>query len=1040
MKIIRGVFFVILVLFLMNTEQAAAQSEYRSSENTYYWKNRKPYEGYWQQDVHYKMRVKVDDEEESVSGTEQLTYWNNSPDTLYEVYFHLYQNAFIPGSYLHSIRKSGKLVTTFGEYEEKGLGTVIESMACANGIRSQEVINTLLKVVLERPLYPNTSTSFDISFKTYWDKDDKGNIRRRMKTFYHGEEFNQRFKHFDGVHWYPRISVYDRKFGWTTDQHLSKEFYGDYGSFDVEITFPAKYVVEATGKLENRSEVLPDDLRKQIDITNFKTKRDIYTGITEDLKGPSGDGTKTWRFNAVNVHDFAFTADPTYRIGEVILDGIRCIALAQEEHAHLWQPTAEFVSQVVATYNRDFGKYAYPKIVAADARDGMEYPMITLDGGSWPEHKYVIAHEVGHNWFFGMVGNNETYRASMDEGFTQFLTSWSMKSIANINTNPNAMDDAIVFGKYIDHASDENIARLNIHSDHFNSADRHGGGYGQVYYKTATMLYNLQYVLGDKLFQAAMKNYFDQWKICHPYWEDFRNSIIHYSKADLNWFFDEWIENTSYIDYELNSVKKGDKKGTYEIEIHRHGMQMPLDLTVTDKNGVEHLFYIPNTQFQKEDAGTVLPLWLGWGMLNPEYKAIIEVPGGIKNIEIDASGRMADINRLNNSKKNVTVVGFDKMRGMPSDFRKYYLLYRPDFWFNDVDGLKAGIALRGGFNQRRHLVNAKIWYNTGVGADDVEDGNGDPLPLNYNFSYDTRIAKQLDLMVRSRYIDGLTVNEIGVDKVLNDNDNFVVYGRHMMRDNDRFVYHPELWESDQHDISLNMNIIHRYRYLRGNGKIDLGLRTSAIYSDYAYSRVSMEVTNTTAMGKLNFRTRTYAAVLTGTNFNPSTYIMLAGANEEELMDSKYTRSTGIIPDDWMGYSNEFGNFHQSGGLNLRGYSGYAATNNIDNDTFQTHYGTKGASVNAELDFTRFLFKGNSGITKILRPSVYLFGDAGILTSSSKSSDIRLDAGIGSTWAVNLRKGNSPLMIRFDIPFFLNRVPDNDEFVAFRYLIGINRVF
>ena len=126
---------------------------------------------------------------------------------------------------------------------------------------------------------------------------------------------------------------------------------------------------------------------------------------------------------ANNVHDFAFTTDPTYRISEVEWNGIKCIALAQEQNAHAWQPTAKFVANVVKTYSQDFGMYAYPKMVAADARDGMEYPMLTLDGGNWPGHQYVIAHEVGHNWFFGMVGNNETYRACLDEGFTQFLTA-----------------------------------------------------------------------------------------------------------------------------------------------------------------------------------------------------------------------------------------------------------------------------------------------------------------------------------------------------------------------------------------------------------------------------------------------------------------------------------------------------------------------------------------------------------------------------------------------------------------------------------------
>lgn len=1038
MNIKRGILYLFIPVCLLGSTAVFGQGNppFRSAENSLYWKNRMPFEGYWQQDVHYQIKVKIDDETETVGGTEQLTYWNNSPDTLHEVYFHLYQNAFLPGSHLHNMRKAGKLETVFGTYESEGKGTVIESMECTNGIRSQKLYGTVLKLELNRPILPNTSTTFNISFTTYWDKDDKGNIRRRMKTFYHGEEFDKRFKHFDGVHWYPRIAVYDRKFGWTTDEHLGKEFYGDYGAYDVELTFPARYVVEATGELVNRAEVLPDALRNQLDISNFKTKRDIYTGITEELKGE-----KTWKFSALNVHDFAFTADPTYRIGEVMYKGVRCIALAQEENAHNWQPTAEFVSKVVETYSRDFGEYAYPKIVAADARDGMEYPMITLNGGSWPGHKYVIAHEVGHNWFFGMVGNNETYRASMDEGFTQFLTAWSLKNISNIDYRPNPMDDAMVFRSYIAHASDENTARLNVHSDHFNSAERHGGGYGQVYYKTASMLYNLQYVLGDDLFLVAMKDYFDRWKFCHPYWEDFRNSVMHSTKTDLNWFFDEWIENTSVIDYELKSVKRNNEKGYYEVKIRRNGMQMPLDITVTDKDGGKHLFYIPNAHFVKKDAGTVLPIWFGWGMLNPEYTAIIHVPGGISNVEIDASGRMADINRLNNSKKGSTEVKFDKMDYMRSDFRKYYIYYRPDVWYNDVDGIKAGIAVRSGFNERRHLVNAKIWYNTGVPVDEREDGTGDPLPVNFRLNYRHRVGRMLDLNLASRYIDGLSLNELGLEKNFGNNNVFTLSGRHMMRDNLRFVYHPELWTQDRHDITINTHLIHYYSYFKGSGKIDLGLRTSGLYSDFAYSRASLEVINNTTLGKFQFRTRTFAAVMTGANINAASYIMLAGANEEELMDNKFTRSTGILPGEWMGYGNQLGNFHMSGGLNIRGYSGFTAVNYNDGDTFAVHYGTRGASVNAELDFTRLVFRTSNYYRWMVRPALYAFADAGILAHDRGHSDLRADAGLGSTWVIRLRPGVDPFEVRIDFPLFLNRIPSTDsEYVAFRYLIGIKRAF
>jgi len=161
---------------------------------------------------------------------------------------------------------------------------------------------------------------------------------------------------------------------------------------------------------------------------------------------------------------------------------------------------------VIETYSKDFGRYIYNKMVVADARDGMEYPMITLNGGADPGYRGLLAHEVGHNWFFGMVGSNETYRAALDEGFTQFLTAWALEKIdgpvmvkgkyANRYTEkhsiPELAKDVRVYNGYLKDAVRLEQSTLNTHSDDFGGALRHGGGYGNVYYKTATMLHNLQ--------------------------------------------------------------------------------------------------------------------------------------------------------------------------------------------------------------------------------------------------------------------------------------------------------------------------------------------------------------------------------------------------------------------------------------------------------------------------------------------------------------------------------------------------------------------
>ena len=398
---------LLFIPFVMN----AQTGEYRSASNQYYWKNRKPYEGYWQQDVDYNIKATLLDSFNIIDGEEILTYYNNSPDELPFVFFHLYNNAQTKGSYLADLYKNNNVDLHFGKYRAAGLGTNVEAITVSGSPLKTEIDNTVMKAWLATPLKPGESITFKIKFKTYFDDET---IRNRMKAY---AAFG--YKHFNLVHWYPRISVYDKKQGWDTDQHMDHEFYGDFGTYHVELTLPNHYVCDGTGVLQNEKEVLPDALRKQLDISNF-AKKPFNSAPSEIIK-PNGT-FKTWIFDAINVHDAAYTFDPTYRIAEVMQGNVRCMALAQEQHAGAWQNAAQYVAKVIENNSKNIGEYAYPKMIAADADDGMEYPMITLDGGSDPGYRGLFIHEISHNWFFGMVGSNETYRAFLDEGFTQFYT------------------------------------------------------------------------------------------------------------------------------------------------------------------------------------------------------------------------------------------------------------------------------------------------------------------------------------------------------------------------------------------------------------------------------------------------------------------------------------------------------------------------------------------------------------------------------------------------------------------------------------------
>ena len=1023
-----------------------------------YWKNRKPNAAYWQQDVHYTIQANIDDKKDEITGTETLVYYNNSPDVLNKVYFHLYQNAFQPGSYAHALNEVNNEETKFGKYEALKMGTVIDGFKINGQDVTYVIDNTILIASLAKPLAPGESVTFNINFRTYWDN---GTMRRRFKTFT-PDGIN---KHFDGVHWYPRICVYDRKFGWETDQHLGKEFYGDYGVFDVQLNFPSNYVVEATGTLQNESTVMPADLRKSLDIANYSVEQVSANGKTKRVPTNykytiPGDSRKTWIYHAENVHDFAFTADPTYRMAEVMWNGIRCIALAQEQNAPYWYPTAGFVAKVVETYSNDFGMYGWPKIVAADARDGMEYPMITLNGGNWPGHQYVIAHEVGHNWFFGMIGNNETYRAMLDEGFTQFLTSWSIKRYNNIPMHANAYDEQAVYNGYLNDAINKNDEPLNTHSDDFGSAIGHGGGYRHVYYKTATMLYNLQYVLGDTLFLSSMKHYFNNWKFAHPYPDDFRQAIIEYSKVDLNWFFDQWMETTKSIDYKLIGFQRikrnsNDGKYYYQIELKRKGdMQMPIDLTIKDRKNQNYEYLIPNTYFAKQEGRTVLKTWKGWGLLNQKYLDTVVLNSKIRTIEIDTTHRLADIYRLDNRMDGYnyalpSIVKFDKGIAQTSSFNHQNVYLRPDLWFNAVDGMKIGMHTRFEYAKVKHVLDFNLWYNSGIGAEKKYSTNV-RRPLSYRLQYSNLVGRDAYVFWDTRYLDGVYYDDLGFKKTFGKN--FVnIHFKSISMDSNASVYWPYA-ASVNREYKSNRSIIidfnRNYRYKRGNGIIKSSLRGSSLTKDYAYGSFKLEVLNNSHFGKLDIKTRFYFQHIEGSSIPEEVMLNLASANMEEMLESKFTRSRGWIPQEYLGYGNSTNHFQIGGGLNLRGYAGYLAPVTKDNLVYQLYKGNGGVSASVEIDFDRFVKFAPKITRNWLKMDLYAFADAGVLYNTnvlnSVYSPLRMDAGLGTCMTISKwgkRNLIQPFTLRFDMPFVLNTAPYADKgYVQSRWVIGIGRSF
>ncbi|MFN0204413.1 MAG: M1 family metallopeptidase, partial [Bacteroidia bacterium] len=872
--------FLFLAFFVMFSHEIKAQDTwdkdkshildadtYASEENAFYWKKHLPFPDYWQQDVHYRILANLKPEENKIEGRMTLRYTNHSPDELNEVYFHLYQNAFTPNSYYDKLSLAQRKKNNYGYHGEQGKGTEIQQVLYNQRGIDFEIDNTLMKITLPKPIKPGQAVLFDMKFTTYFSEGELGG-NRRMKIIEEEIKRNDgltyKVNHYDVVHWYPRIVVYDRKHKWNLHQHLGSEFYGDFGSFDAHITIPQHYILDGTGVLQNEEEVLPAELKARINIENFKDKK--WEEIASEIFPANNLKTKTWVFHAQNVHDFAFTADPTYRRGEVRIGNVRCISLARERHAARWQDAASFTAKVIETYSEDFGEYVYPKMIVADADDGMEYPMLTLDGEGSPEYYGLLAHEIGHNWFFGMLGTNETYRAFMDEGFTQFAQNWATEKLIGkhsfmldkysflVEKEPSRMMEVIA--PYLQDAIYQEDGTLNTHSDDF-SRKSPSHNYGQVYTKTATMLYDLKYVLGEETFLEFMQYYFHTWKIKHPYPEDFRQALTDFTQNDFSWFFDQWLETTKQLDYAVASIKpyRGD---TTKVMLRKIGqMHQPVEVKIITKYETFY-YYIPVSDYIKPLPETVkiLPKWTSIGELSPNYTMLVPARG-IKQVIIDPLGESPEINRLNNQrfpKIKFKAYPYNKV-AISGNWEAYQINLRPNIWWNGFSGLQVGTDFRGAYLKELHKTSLNLWYNTGFlqipKGNNWETTQKEIQPLSFRFTYSTLLRK----LGKNNYVNFAAMMRDGRHRYFAEFEHLVPFGTHHSDIYHRFyvqyillyqgktqygnyLLYPTNWETNALNASILAGFDKQYQAGWGKGKLNLTARASALGGQKAYTYFS----------------------------------------------------------------------------------------------------------------------------------------------------------------------------------------------------------
>jgi hypothetical protein len=581
----------------------------------------------WQQRVEYNMNVNLNTQNHKLTGDQKLVYYNNSPDTLTKVYYHLFFNAFQPGSMM-DVRSRNiadpdrRVMDRISKLGPDEIGYQhIQSLKQDGKAATYKVNGTILEVTLAKPILPKTKTTFEMTFEAQVPVQ----IRRSGRDNREGISYSM-------TQWYPKLAEYDHQ-GWHAYQYVAREFHGVWGDFDVKITLDPKFVIGGTGKLQNPEAVGHG-----------------YEKAGTTVKRPKGD--LTWHFSAKDVIDFAWTADPDYTHEiQQVPNGpeLHFFYQKNEKTANTWKNMQPVAVKVFQFLSSTFGKYPFDTYSIIQGGDGgMEYPMCTLilGEGSQAGLNGVMAHEVAHSWYQMTLASNEALYSWMDEGFTDFASDEALNSITN-QPNTHAGSYASYFG--LVSSGLQEVA--SQHSDHYNTNRAYSTA---AYSMGAVFLQQLKYLIGDEAFYKGMKRYYNTWKMKHPEPNDFVRIMEKVSGQQLHWYYRYWIQTTKRIDYGVGSVTE--VNGNTLVELQRIGeFPMPIDLLVTYKDGSKELFYIPlNEQLGVkpiEDKNLKRTTLADWPWVYPTYNVQLNRKSGeIQSIEIDANQRLADINRKNNLK------------------------------------------------------------------------------------------------------------------------------------------------------------------------------------------------------------------------------------------------------------------------------------------------------------------------------------------------------------------------------------------------------
>ncbi|MFI5131708.1 MAG: M1 family metallopeptidase [Chitinophagales bacterium] len=616
---------------------------------------------YWQQRVKYVMDIDMNVETNRFTGKQKLDYWNNSPDTLTKVFYHLYWNAFQPNSMMdvRSRRQGGMQAGGRPDWDARVKDRILNLKPDEIGYqkvlslkmngRSQnfKVEETILEVKLDKPILPRSKVSFDMEFEAQVPLQ----VRRSGRDNAEGVRYSM-------SQWYPKLCEYDKE-GWHPTPYIAREFYGIWGDYDVNISIDTKYIIGATGYLQNANQI-------------------GYGYETPGTKVSRPAGNKlVWRFNAPNVHDFVWAADPDYiHVTKKVRDGLVLHAfykivpeLLKKQYDNLsaarkaelannpdnyvrfykgqWEQLLEGAAQALPFIDKTFGKYPYNQYSFIQGGDGgMEYPMATLIKGAGPD---LFIHEWMHSWYQAILGTNESIYAWMDEGFATYAESRVLNYLGLLKDTAFAQADT--YRSYYQLVKSNKEEPATTHADHFNTNYAYKNA---SYIKGAVFLEQLGYITGAETRDRILLEYFRQWKFKHPDANDFMRIAEKLSDMKLDWYKEYWISSVNTIDYAFDSL--WEENGRTKIRMKRIGeIPMPIDLQLSFKDGSKELHYIPlDLMFGAKPAENPINrrTYPAWRWTDEMY--VVESERRLADIsvaEIDPTMRLADVERKNNRLK-----------------------------------------------------------------------------------------------------------------------------------------------------------------------------------------------------------------------------------------------------------------------------------------------------------------------------------------------------------------------------------------------------